>query len=451
MLSALLGFRSMIVVLVVQFVSMGLLFGIDIVVARLVDASTFGMFALYNGLALIVGSISSLGVEQVVLKRSGQCPSAVPSDVIGLTRLSLLIGLPLGTIIYFIFFGNRTLLFVPLMLCVLLTAVGTISLATIAGAVLRVTGRTILAHMFERLFRPCAIFLVLMLGCLIGPGKVWSEDELLAALTIAGLPTMAVAVLILAAWGSCFSLRKMLYDRYSIIHGMRDSTLYLILNLLFFFNAHIAVILLARVAGRPDIGAEVSIAMKIAMLVTLPHTTISAACSARIAQMLAIHTPGSVAESINRYTVYSFLMSIPIVVMIVVGSLWLPDLYGFTYANVPKLVCLLAIFQLTNSGVGMINTYLIMNGRTRDVLRGVIIATLIHVAMLCLPVYYGNNLGCALAYCVFLSIWTRMTCVAGRRISGRAMSAFSLSRSLAAIEELLRACGIKTRDFGVGS
>lgn len=359
----------------------------SLVLVRLLDVTSFGLFTLGFMIVQLAGYLAMLGMDKGLLRyipmhiRRGD-----PDAARGVTADALTIGTVLSLVIAVGIFLVRDLFAVAFdkpglgeQLAVLAWAVPGFTIVGLLIHVLngyKAIGGRVLVEQGARY----GARVVLLAGCLVlGAGKEW----VWWVIVVSNLLPILLAI---------YLLRTLFPDwwRGPRRHHRREMVSFSLPLVITGFLSHtleqMDVLMLGRLGSEQDL-AVYSVALKYSPLVLVPLGAFVSTFSPMVAELYTAGEHEALARSFKLVTRWTFSASLPIFLCLALLADPLVGLFGEAYTSAATPLVILAAAQLINASVGLSGRMLMMTGRPQWVLWNTIAGLLLNFVfnLYCIP------------------------------------------------------------------
>jgi O-antigen/teichoic acid export membrane protein len=341
----------------------------QVVIARLLGASTFGLFAIGWALLQITGILAPLGLEHAVVRFGSRFRRSDPGrfgrTIFQSVAISMFLGAAIGVIVYLSAprlatgaFGKPDL---TTALMWFAPAIALYPALRVAAAATRVSQRMAWSVLAEDLLRP-AIFLGLVLLFVARWGRGLEGAVAATGLSIAAALAVAVAA-IYRLWPQVFRLNRL--SPQGVRELLSFSVPASLAGLFVLLNNWVAQLIIGVLFPAADVGRY-----QAASQLSLVFAIILSAFNTALAPMIAdLHGRGErrLLERVFRAaTRWGLYFCAPVFLVFLIASRdVMAAVYGPDFARGWPVLLVLTIGQIINVATGAVGILLIMTGRQR--------------------------------------------------------------------------------------
>jgi O-antigen/teichoic acid export membrane protein len=377
----------------------------QILLARWMGASEFGIYVIAFSWCLLLATVTSLGLPIAAIRFIGlgiaQDRNAYIRGFVGrgsqLTVIASLLaaGLGIATVWQLPLGGS----FRPAMTLALL-ALPAMSLLFFYSGVANSFSRFSLGFLPVNVLRP-AIFCLLVLAA-------WSRRDALAAEVVMLLQLLAIATV---SAGSLLAVRRYLAERvgsgapeYDGRLWLRTAIPMLVTTLFSAYFAEISVILAGWFLPTEEV-ARFHVSFRLALLVNFGLVAVDAATAPDLARLYAAGDKRQVQQLLDRATRVRFVGALIAVGLFLAAGRWVLGWFGPEFVAAYPLLLILAGGQLVLAGVGPVARVLTITGQQDRALVVSVTALALAVVLIGAMTPLLGTAGAAAAAAVSLSIW----------------------------------------------
>ncbi len=391
-----------------KVISTGLGFFTGLLLARLLGAAGFGVFAYTQSWVALLSLLATLGLNTLLVRavatyRARSSWSLMRGLLRQANRMVLAASLVLASLaaaVAWLLGGDSD----PQMLTAFLvsmTSLPFMALVYLRQGAMRGLQRTVTGYLPEMLIRP------LLFVALIGVAYLLLRDDLSASWAV-GANVVATAVaffvgarLLRTALPQAVAKSSPLYESRS---WMRSMLPLMFLGGMQVINAQVAIIALGAIKGAEAAGVYAAVSRG-AGLVAFVLSAAGAALAPTFAGMYAAGNMERLQRLVTKSTRAILLFSVPMAVGLMLLNQWFLLLFGEEFGQGGAALIILSLGQLANAATGSVGTLLVMTGHERDSAAATGTGALLNVVLnLALIPIWGLE-GAAIATAASLIIW----------------------------------------------
>jgi O-antigen/teichoic acid export membrane protein len=391
-----------------KIASTGLVFITSIVLARVLGAEGYGIYAYAMALVGLLGIPASLGLPQLVLRNIAVYQTRSEWGLMrGLLRRAnqvvLLTSLGLGVIALLVSLVLRDHLS-PAMLAAFWLALSILPLVALNGlrtSTLRGLGFVVLGQLPGSLVRPFSFLALVVLTYLLLGNRFnasWAVSMQVGATAIA----LGFVILILAR--RLPKAMKESLPAYDTQTWVRSALPFLFIGGMQIINNQTDIVMLGALRGAEVVGIYRA-ATRVAQLVVFVLTAANVVLQPTIARLYAVRDMQRVQHIATQSARVILLVSVPIAVVLIAFGQWILLAFGQEFTKGATALAILSGGQLVNAAMGSVGLLLNMTGHERDTARGVGIAAVVNVALNAILIPLWGINGAAIATATSLVVW----------------------------------------------
>jgi O-antigen/teichoic acid export membrane protein len=409
--------------LVLRLVSAMLGFITALVLARLLGAERYGIYAYVLALVSVLAVPAQFGLPALVLRETAaQHVHHRWALMKGLWRYANVAATIISIVI--VFFGiaavslltdhlteEQTLTFVWGLVLVPLVVLGDLRAAALQGLRKVVQGR-----LPEYLIRPGALLLLLVAASFVAPRVVWSATLIMQLQILAAAIAFAIGAYLLRrqrpaelqAAAPEYEPRRWFF---SIVPLALSAGMQLI-------NHYADIVMLGLFRTAAEVGIY-RVAVMSTSLVVLGLQIVNMVVAPHFSRLHAIGDTASLQRLATTSARLGVLVAFPVVtVFLVAGDKFLGIAFGMDFAAGYAALSILAIGQFVNAACGSVGYLLNMTGHERDAAWGMAIAACISVVLNLVLIPPFGMVGAATSTSITVAVWNVMLSYSVRRRLG---------------------------------
>lgn len=413
----------------IKFGNAVLMFLVSVLLARILGASSFGIYAFAYALVNVLAIPAKLGLPQLVIRETARFHATQEwGSMLGIWRwstlvviiTSLVISLAVVVIVYTLGLFNHNGRATTLLVGVVFIPM--FALGNLRGAALRGLRKIVLGQLPESILRPGLFIVFIACAYFFIPAVVTPVTVMGLHAGAAGFAFLVGAVLLSANVPSGMKDGPLIrYDTKQWLRAVLPLGASASIQLV---NQYADIIFLGVLGSNAEVGIY-RVVVQGAMLVTFGLQAVDMAVSPYFARF---HFQGERARLqylVTQSSRIAVAIALPLVLIYAIfGRILLSNVFGEEYAAgyIPLLI--LAFGQLISAAMGSVRGLLNMTGHERYTMRGVLFAALINLILnaVLIPIY--GMVGAATATAASVIFWNMSLKLAAKRHLGLEVIAF---------------------------
>ena len=402
-------FKGSIGIIMLRVVSVGLAFIVSLILARLLGAKGYGIYAYSLAWIGFLNVPAILGFDRLLIRDISVCKTRSDWSLMrGLINFShqAAMSSTLIVVVAAIFINIRLRINSdPIFMHTFFFAMILIPLSVLIAlkqSILKGLEKVVIGHVPEMLIKPSLLLVCLLLLYILGFKKNLS-------------PSMAIAITIFASIISLFVvyiiLKKELPSEiqetspaYNIKVWIKSALPLSLIGGMLVINSQTDIIMLGAIKGPKDAGIY-SIANAFSSLITFVLISVNASLAPSIA---SLYTSKNILKLQHKITISARLilcLSLPIGIIIILFGKVLLSIYGADFVVGLSSLRILCIGQLVNALAGSVGLLLIMTGYERRAAIGIGIGAISNIILNAVFVPLLGMEGAAIASAVSMILW----------------------------------------------
>lgn len=374
---------------------------LSIVLARMLGAEGFGIYAFSLSMAAVLGLPVQVGLPTLLLRETAKYElTANWGKLSGIFRFANKIVLILSAIVLaglvifvkseYVNDADMTDKQKTIFLAALLVPI--IGLSRLRESVLQGAGYVLVAQIPDRIVLP-----MLLLSGLVVANYV-------AGVTPVSAMTLNVFGALVVLLANHFLAKKKILNKitgvgreYEVNKWLKSVMPLSILAGINLINSQIDIIMLGFI-GEPVDVANYKVAFSFGALVIFAMSAIEAVLAPTVVRLYGQGHMGSLQKVLTRNSQYALIAAVPVAGFFVFFGGWLiGGLYGSEYQNAYMVLVVLCVAQIINAGVGSVHAVLNLTGHEKDTLKVAALAAIINVILnfMLIPTYGALGSGVA--------------------------------------------------------
>lgn len=391
---------------VLKVVNTALALAISLILARILGAQEYGVYAYAISWASLLSIPTVLGLSTLLIREVARYKAlgdwrTLKGILLWSDRVVLLASIGLTSVVTLSIWGFRGYfdLNVRTALWIAMALVPLLSFLFLRQGALQGLGYVVEAQVPQLLILPGG-FLVLTLGFYFTLG--------LSGPSVVGLRVLAGLIAVLIAF---FLLRKHSPEPIldvSPVYRQREwfkSTFPLVfVRAAGMINPLISTVMVGTMLGTKAAGIF-DVAMKGATLVSFVLMGINAPLAPAIAELYALEEKERLQRLVTKSVRVAFLFSLPVAIGLILFGRWVLLIFGKEFIAGSITIAILSAGQLMNVGIGSVEFLLNMTGHEWDTAKGAGIAVFTNVVFNVILIHLWGVKGAATAFIISLIIW----------------------------------------------
>ncbi|MBS3821644.1 MAG: oligosaccharide flippase family protein [Planctomycetes bacterium] len=408
--------------LAIQVVRVAAVFGLNVLLARLLGKIAFGRFSYATSIVTILSVLACLGMDGVLLRFvAAYRATADWAKLRGVIRWGVWVAVAAAAGVGLIGSGVVVLLgdrIAPDLRAALLVALSAllpaVALITVLQASLRSLGRPALASLPRFIIRPGLLAAAVVAWVIIHPVEI---DAAVALGLDAGAMLLAAALLYLSLRGRLDPSVRQSRPLYAIGEWTGVGLMLMITAALHTINSQTDLLMLGVLRGMGDAGAYKA-AVQISLLVMLGNVAANAIAASMIASAHASEDSVAMRRAASRAALAATAFAVPVAAGLGVAGGWLLGVFGEGFAVAWAALGVLLAGYVLNTIAGPAGLLLTMTGRQKQAAVAVGIGVLANIILNAALIPAMGLLGAATATAVSMTIGQVCMVVAVRRRMG---------------------------------
>ncbi|MFB6273375.1 MAG: flippase [Salinibacter sp.] len=393
---------------VLKVTNQALMFITSIVLARILGAEGFGLYAFVMGVVGLLGVPANLGLPQLVMRNVASYAARADWGPLRglLTRAhQAMLSVSLGLVIVGI---GGLWLFPDRVDPIMLTAFGVAflllplnALNMLRSATMRGLGHVITGQIPEFLIKPLSFLILVGIAYVaLGPhfSAPWALGMQVAAV---GIALTVGIVLLLRRMSTNVRVAEPQYDTRA---WTRSALPFLLIGGMQMIIKNTDIVMLGALVGQESAGVY-KVATRGAELVTFVLFAANRTLGPTIAQLHSLGEYARLQRLVTRSARLVFLGSLPIASVLVALGPWILLLFGEDFTIGWTSLCILSTAQLINAGMGSVGLILSMTGFERVTAMGIGVGAIVNVILNAILVPMWHTEGAAVATGISLVCW----------------------------------------------
>jgi len=392
-----------------KIISTGLAFVISLLLARLLGAKGYGIYAYTMAWVNLLGVLATLGLDRLIVREIAVYQTQSEWGLMrGLLRLSKQVVLVVSTglalvvaLIVWNLIGSSN----PLMLVsfwIALTLLPLVTLNSLRQAALRGLNRVVVGQIPEMFIQPM-VFIIVIAAVYLFIEKNFTASRAIGMNVVAAGVAFVIGTRLLHK--NLPKAAKKNYPVYEMRVWTRSALHMMLIAFMQVINARADILMLGTIKGTNATGIY-AVATKGAELITFILLAVNTALAPTIASLYASREMKRLQRLVTQSARIILLISLPIGLgLILFGKWFLFLLFGQEFEQGSTALSILSVGQIVNATMGSVGLLLIMTGHERDVAFGVGLSTILNVILnsVLIPLWGFN--GAALATASSMTVW----------------------------------------------
>lgn len=388
--------------------STGLGFLTSLLLARLLGAAGYGVYAYAMSIVALLVIPATLGLPQLLIRNLASYHTRSEWNLMrGLLRwsnwsvLAASVALALLMAIAIELMSKR---FQPQTVAtfrIALLALPLMSLSQIRQTALQGLNHIVEGQLPEALIRP-VLFIALVGGAYFLLGWKVSAPSAMGMQVVAAGVAFLIGTIILQR--NLPASVKEATPSYEVRAWMRSALPLLFIGGVSVINQYANILILGALKGATDVGIY-KVATQVTALISLMLIVVNTAIGPTISSLYTKGDMKQLQRVVTRSARLALLFSLPLVLAFVVFGKWFLLLFGPEFPRGTAALAILSLGQLVNVAAGSVGLLLIMTGHENDTLQGLIIAAMVNVVFSALLIPFCDVEGAAIAASASLVIW----------------------------------------------
>ncbi len=347
---------------------MGFTFLTNIILARFLGATDFGIYTYTVSWAYLLGVFGTVGLDNLLVREVAVYHSKSSWGLLrGIlnwaNQISFLVSLALGIVGVAIAFATGMAQDPPLFLafCLAMAALPFTALRNLRRGVMRGLQQVTLGLVPEMLIAPIAI------AILITTAFLFLQDQLTAAWCVSIYTLVTVITLLI----SQIFLKKalptqvsLIAPQYQIRKWLKSALPFMLLEGIYVINARVDILMLGSLHSITDAGIYVPV-NRGAQLINFVLMALSSALAPAIARLYAEGKLAELQTTVVKTARFALLPTCIITAILIVGSSWYLSLFGTEFIHGKNALIILCIGQLIFTVTGLGGLLLNMTGNEK--------------------------------------------------------------------------------------
>lgn len=396
--------------LILKVISIALIFGITVILARTLGANGYGMYSLIIAAISIVSIPAAFGLPSLVIRETARALTVKDWGMIkgiwnwsGKVTAVITIILVIVAGLLVLILGDRFdrvyldafmwgILLVPL-----------ISLGNLRGAALQGLNRIIQGQLPEKLFLPGINFLLILAALFFFPTKNFTPALAVALQVVAAsLAFLFGAILLLRATPQSWRQITPVYRHQS---WLRSTLPLAFISGLQLVISRTSLILLGLLTDPAQVGIY-RVADQISVLIALGLHSVNVVVAPQFARLHATNDKKELQRMATASARIAVATTLPIAVLFwTLGKPALNLIFGAEFLPVFSPLSILAFGQIVNSITGSNRFLLNMTGFEQNTARGLAIAAISNIVLNLLLIPFWGVIGAAIASAITTAVW----------------------------------------------
>jgi O-antigen/teichoic acid export membrane protein len=409
---------------VLQGVSNAVGFVLSVLLARLLGASGYGVYALGLAWASFLAIPAILGLDRFLVRGIATYEVHEQWSLMrGLLRRTNQLVLVTSTILAVIaagvgFVALGSSLRTPF--CVAMILIPITNLTMLRQGAMQAIGRVLSGQLPEYLIRPFLILAGVLVLELAGHGALTATTALAANVTGVAVAFTVGAILLKRALPHAL---RSVAPRYVTREWLRASLPMMLIAGVWLANSYAGILVVGTLQGARAAGVY-TVVQKGAELIVVLLAAVNMPLSPAIARLHARGDRAGLEHTTERMARATLYVSAPLALAFALLPNVYLSIFGSGFRSGSTALVVLAIGQLINAAAGPSGTVLIMTGQERVAVRGVAAGLIANVVLAVALVPPLGVTGGAIAFASSLMIWNTILVVLGRRRVGINVTAF---------------------------
>jgi len=402
-------FKKSFITLIIRLFGVFFQFLILIITTKFFSEEIVGQFNYINTVLILLSSICMLGMGESFLLFSGKLEAenneVMIRDVYRKNIFILLLSFTSLLVLYIIslklinisfFTPTNTVLFNKIFLVLFFSSISLYNFQVIRG--LR---KLILSEVFRNLIRYGLIFLIILAVLFLKKNPKFILDSFIIAFSIVAFSSSLVV------WSEFKNMQKKtklknfnLSTKTILLTSIPMSISFLSLLTMQSFDT----IMIEHFIDVKSV-AFYTVAVKVTFIVGIMQLTINAVIAPDISKFWFEKSENKLTQLINKALKLNFIFTFPIIVVLVIFSEPILLFLGESYLNSKTPLIVLLAGQILNSFCGPVGLYLNMTERQKILLKILLIATLINVALNVMLIPKYGLFGAAASTSLSMALW----------------------------------------------
>jgi len=399
---------------IIRVASTALSFGVAVVLARILGAEGFGVYAFCISASQLLAVPAMLGLPQLIVREVSAYQNkenfALMRGILrrswqGIVIVSLLfiivIGISVSYLTRYIDAMSLPSFWFALLLVPLL------ALIRVQGSALRGLKKIIWGQMGD-LLRPGLFLLAIMFLCFFLHFEITPWHAV--ALQVITLMIILVIIGNILYWNLPFKLKKT-KPEYNTSVWLSSTWPMLITQSMHAINNQSSIIMLGFLGSAEGVGIF-RIAQRAAMLVPFGMQALTVTIAPTISSYYIQGELKRLQQLLTRTTRMVLAFSLPIAVILMIGSFWIvPFIFGADFQQAVWPLIILCLGQLVNIAIGPVENVLTMTQNERISAKGVSFGTILNIILHLILIPMWGVMGAAIATSLTIVIWNVLLAV----------------------------------------
>jgi O-antigen/teichoic acid export membrane protein len=394
--------------LVLQIANTGLLFFLNLLLARMLSTTAYGAYAYATAWVSVLGVPALLGLDKLLIREVAACRARSAWALLrGLLRwangmvLASSLGLAiLAAFIAWTMAANLEESVLPTFWLAMIS-LPLLTIMRVRQASLQGLSRVVAGQLSEMLIWP-GLFILLLGGAYLLLSQDLTAPWAMSLNVAASSVALLVGVRLLQK-----ATPRAVTDAppaYDTTRWLRSILPLVLVSSMRVVNARIDIIMLGAMENLEAVGIF-AVASRGSAFIPLVLVAVNAALGPTVARLYTIGNMKRLQRIVTRSARLVFLASIPIALCLVLFGDWFLSLFGQEFVQGHSALAILSIGQLFNAFAGPVGLLLLMTGFEREVAVGVGVGALLNSILNTLLIPQYGLEGAALATTVSRIIW----------------------------------------------
>jgi O-antigen/teichoic acid export membrane protein len=395
--------------LILKIAATGMTMSVAVVLARLLGAKSFGIYAFSLSVTQILTVPAMLGLQALMVREVSAYNAKGAFPLMrgllirawqGVLGTSLLLAILAGAAAYFSADHIEALelgVFWPALFLVPLTA-----LIQVSGAALLGLGKIIMGQLPRLVIKNGLFIIFLSIIVLLTPISLSARY----AISLQVIATfLAAGFIFIALFKALPYQAKQVAPEYKSREWLQSAMPMLLAGAMQILNSETAIVMLGVLGGAEDVGFF-RVAQRGAELVPFGLLAVSMAIGPTVSILYTNGQMDRLQDVLTKSARAVLVFSLPVALFLMIGSGWLvPFVFGAGFAPAAFPLVLLCAGQLVNAAMGPVGLVLIMTGHERLTALGVATAAMVNVILCAILVPLWGAMGAALATSISQVVW----------------------------------------------
>ena len=403
-----------IIVLALRVIGVLLFFSLTLFLTNNFDPSDIGKYDFSRSLLLFLGGVAILGMHQSIIYYSGYLSAQNNLGYISEVykkMLFIVLGISLILLVLMMLvssehinaFFNKD---VALIVVKTIAAIFFYAITMLNVDAYRAVNKIYVSEFIRNIIRFAPFFVAVIILNFTDNKELLVDVFLLNFVAIGLLSTVAICILLFRSKNEYIDVESPI-DYRAII---KRSAPMAVSAIAYILMQSVDVILLSKFSSFNAV-AIYSVALKLTMIVALVLASVNTVQGPKIAELYSSKNTKALSDIIKKATRLIFIMTIPILLVLLIASKHILGLFGDTYVAGQSALIILLVGQSVNALCGSVGIYMNMTNKQNVFQLILIIALVINVILnwTLIPLY--DIKGAAIATTISMSFWN-VVCVA---------------------------------------